>query len=209
MDVEQLPYGLPPEVYTASLGYDGRRKGALTNAPARKNGVLANMWQRNHEIVNLHMAGFKNTEIAEILNISAVTVSNTINSDIATVKIDALRQERDRDAIRVQERIRILRNKALDTYDEFLTPYNEDGTPRAIPVRDRLAVANTVMLEFSGFRVPVRTESTTFSMSATELAELKRRGLEQARASGLITDTTAEPVQTLNEHNNSEESSLL
>jgi len=195
-----MPKGLPPEVYTASLGGDGRRRSVATVGPKRKNGNLLNLWQRNHEIINLHVSGFKNTEIAEILNISLVTVSNTINSTVAVPKIDELRKERDKDAVVVQERIRILRNKALDVYDEVLTKFeeSEDGTitERAVPMSTKLRVADTVMLEFSGFRVPVKTETKSLHMTPQDLEAFKARGMESARAAGLIVDITASEGDT-------------
>jgi len=55
------------------------------------------LWQRSHEIVNLSARGYKNVEIAQILNISPVTVSNTLNGKLGQHKLSEIRQERDAD----------------------------------------------------------------------------------------------------------------
>ena len=85
----------------------------------RKNYDVKQLWQRNHEIVNLGARGFKNVEIAEILGITPVTVSNTLNGKLGELKLSELRQARDNEAKKVCEKIRVLTNKALQTYHDI------------------------------------------------------------------------------------------
>ena len=60
----------------------------------RKVYDVKQMWQRTHEIVNLAARGYKNVEIAEILNIHPQTVSNTLNGKLGQLKLSELRKER-------------------------------------------------------------------------------------------------------------------
>jgi DNA-binding CsgD family transcriptional regulator len=53
---------------------DKRRK----SAEERKTYDIKQLWQRNHEIVNLAAMGYKGTEIAKILNINQQLVTHLI-----------------------------------------------------------------------------------------------------------------------------------
>ena len=75
------------------------------------------LWQRSHEILALAVRGLKGTQIAELLNISPQTVSNTLNSDLGQRKLSIMRRTRDDAAVQVSERIAVLTERALDTYE--------------------------------------------------------------------------------------------
>ena len=155
----------------------------------RKTYDVKQMWQRTHEIVNLAARGFKQTEIAEIVGCHPQTVSNTLNGELASKKLSELRLGRDEEAKKVSEKIRVLTNKALQTYHEIFD--NESGEAT---LRDRKDVADTVLLELSGLRAPTRIQSTSVStiLSADEIAAFKERGLKAARETGNIIDITEE-----------------
>src|SRR3972149_5592524 len=76
---------------------------------------IKQLWQRSHEILGLALQGMKQTEIAKILNISPVTVSNTLNSTLGKEKLSVMRGERDEHYIQVSEEIKKLTIKALNT----------------------------------------------------------------------------------------------
>jgi DNA-binding CsgD family transcriptional regulator len=154
----------------------------------RKTYDIKGLWQRHHEIVNLAVQGFKQVEIAEILNIDPQTVSNTLNSQLGKEKLSEIRQERDDDVKVTVEKIRILRNKAIDTYHRIFD--NPDGQAT---LKDQLHVADTVLLELSGLKVPTKIQSVSTIISAAELRELKERGLAAMRESGVIVDIEPEP----------------
>lgn len=149
----------------------------------RKTYNIKQLWQRNHEIINLAVRGFKNTEIASILNITPETVSMTLNSDLGKHKLSELRQARDEEAKVVAEKIRVLTDKALATYHEI---FDSDHAT----MKDKKAVADTVLLELSGLRAPTRiqTHSVHTTLTAEEIAEFKARGMAAARESGVIVD---------------------
>ena len=148
------------------------------------------LWQRHHEIVNLAARGFKQKEIAEILNITPQTVCNTLNGELGMRKLSDIRKGRDEEAIKVSEKIRVLTDKALATYHEI---FDSDQTTMS----EKKAVADTVVLELSGLRVPTKTQATNavFRVTPEELELFKKRGIAAAREAGLIAyDEEAEVV---------------
>ncbi len=151
----------------------------------RKSYDIKSLWQRNHEIVNLAVRGYKQVQIAEILNVCPATVSNTLNSELGMRKISELRECRDDEAKLTQEKIRTLTAKALATYQEILD--NEAGEAT---LRERKDVSDTIALELSGLRAPTKHISAT--LSPEEISEFKTRGL---KASEEVIDVTAEETE--------------
>lgn len=156
----------------------------------RKTYDIKQFWQRHHEMVNLAARGFKQVEIAEILNVDPQTVSNTLNSQLGQEKLSVIRLERDTEVKKTVEKVRILTNKAIDIYHRIFD--NENG---AATIRDQKDVADTVILELSGLRAPTRIQSHHISTTLTsdELIEFKKRGLQAAREAGLVIDVKPEP----------------
>jgi predicted transcriptional regulator len=152
---------------------------------------IKQLWQRSHEIVNLSAIGYKNKEIAEILNISPVTVSNTLNGKLGQHKLSEIRQDRDIEAKKTVEKIRVLTNKALNVYHEIFD--NESGESTA---RDRKAVADTVILELSGLRAPTKVQSLSVHTTLTrdEIESFKERGIKAAQVHNPVIDVESEDV---------------
>ncbi len=170
----------------------------------RKTYDVKQMWQRTHEIINLAVRGFKQTQIAEILNIHEQTVSNTLNSELGQRKLAEMRQCRDAEAKVVSEKIRVLTNKALETYHEIFDNENGEAT-----LKDRKDVADTVLLELSGLRAPTRIQSSSVNMtlSQEEIAEFKRRGAKAAAEMGDVIDITeTSATRPLSPSSNADES---
>ena len=160
----------------------------------RKRYEIKALWQRSHEIINLAARGFSNVEIAEIMGVTPACVSMTLNSELGQKKLSDIRQDRDAEAKKVSEKIRVLTNKALQTYHEIFD--NEDGQAT---LGDRKDVADTVLLELSGLRAPTKIQSTSVStvLSAEEIKAFKERGIKAAENAGLVIDVT--PGVTPNE----------
>lgn len=151
---------------------------------------IKQLWQRSHEIVNLSATGYKNKEIAQILNISPVTVSNTLNGKLGQHKLSEIRGDRDEEAKRTVEKIRVLTNKALNVYHDIFD--NEDGRSS---IKDQKDVANTVVLELSGLRVPTRIQSQSVHtvLSKDEIEGFKDRGAQAVKSAEKIIDVVPEP----------------
>jgi len=162
---------------------DKRREGG------RKVYEIKALWQRNHEIINLAARGFKQVEIAEILSITPATVSNTLNSSLGEKKLSEIRLERDEEAKKTSEKIRVLTSKALTTYHEIF-----DDDSGECNLNDKKKVADTVLLELSGLRAPTRIQSISanYTLTREELDAFKERGVKAARESGMIIDVTPE-----------------
>lgn len=165
-----------------------------TSEGERKTYDVKQMWQRSHEIVNLAARGFKQTEIAEILGITPATVSNTLNGKLASKKLSEIRFERDEETKKISEKIRVLTNKALQTYHEIFDNENGEAT-----LRDRKDVADTVLLELSGLRAPTKIQSSHIStvLTAEEIRSFKERGRLAAEQAGVV--ITIEPVDEIGE----------
>jgi len=159
----------------------------------RKRYEIKSLWQRSHEIVNLAARGFKQTDIAEVLGITPACVSDTLNSELGKLKLSEVRFSRDEEAKKTSEKIRVLTAKALATYHEIFD--NESGEAT---LRDRKDVADTIVLELSGLRVPTKIQSQSVSTVLTkkELEEFKNRGKKAAEGMGLVIDITPEPDES-------------
>ena len=144
---------------------------------------IKQLWQRSHEILGLALQGMKQTEIAKILNISPVTVSNTLNSTLGKEKLSGMRGERDDHYVKINEEIKKLTMKALNTYHKlFDTPSVDDKLKKE--------TADTITLDIAGMRAPTKVDTKSLHMHATieEIEEFKRRGLAAARDAGVVID---------------------
>jgi predicted transcriptional regulator len=155
----------------------------------KKSYEIKSLWQRNHEIINLAAQGFKNVEIAEILNVTPTCVSQTLNSELGQVKLSEIRFGRDEEAKKNSAKIRVLVSKAINVYHEIFD--NENGTATT---EERRKVADKVMLELSGLRVPTRIQSQSVSTILTkkELEEFKNRGKKAAEEIGVTIESNRE-----------------
>lgn len=162
--------------------HDKRRKESTAD---RKIYDVKQLWQRHHEIINLAALGYKNVDIARILNVTPTTISATLNGRLGQLKLSQRRKERDAQVDVVTEKIKLLTEKALNVYQEIF----EDETIPRIKKKD---VADTVMLELSGRRAATKVATANFNISGAELEEFKKRGLQATKDSGLIIDAEIE-----------------
>jgi len=151
--------------------------------PERKTYDIKQLWQRSHEILNLALLGYKGRKISKLLNISEVTVSNTLNSTLGMEKISGDRKNRDEEYEKLHDEVMELTKKSLRTYNEILDDTSESR-------KLKKDTADTVVLELSGLRVPTKIHSSSISaqLSADELEAIKKRGIEAARDAGMIVD---------------------
>jgi predicted transcriptional regulator len=150
--------------------------------PDRKSYDIKQLWQRSHEILGMALTGMKGTEIAQILNISEATVSNTLNSSLGRQKLSSMRQDKDQEYKKINERVLELTHKALNVYEEIFNSPSPD-------LELKKSTADTIALDIAGMRAPVKTETKSRHAHATldEIEDFKRRGIEAARESGLLT----------------------
>ncbi len=148
---------------------------------------IKRLWQRSHEVIRLALTGMKQNEIAKILNITPATVSNTLNSPIAKEKLSVMRKALDDETVNVAVEVGRLAEKAIATYDEIF----DNGT---VSLKLKKETADTVLMELGGHRSPTKIDSRQFSMTASleEIEEFKKRGIEAAKASGMIVEVPNE-----------------
>jgi DNA-binding CsgD family transcriptional regulator len=165
----------------------------------RKTYQIKQLWQRSHEIVNLAALGYKNEDIALILNVHPGTVSNTLNSDLGKVKLAEVRKGRDDDAKKLSEKIRVLRDKALNVYNEIFDDESGEST-----LKDKKAVADTVALDLAGLRSPTKVQGVHANIQLTpeELEGFKQRGIEAAKEEGIVINVETESETERNKEEN-------
>jgi predicted transcriptional regulator len=169
---------------------DSRR----VDAEERKTYDIKQLWQRSHEIIGLALLGHKETEIAELLNITPQCVSNTLNSSLGKEKLSKMREKRDENVVDLSKRIAELTNKAMDVYEEI---FNNEGADLKL----KKETADTVVMEIAGHRAATKidTRSFNFNMSPDDLDAFKKRGLAAAKASGMIVEVDQKPKEINNE----------
>ena len=172
---------------TSLYGFEFREPDKRRKEVGQRHYDVKQLWQRSHEILNLALLGYKQSEIAKQLNITTMTVSNTLNSSLGMKAISEKRKTRDEEYEELQEDVMELTRKSLKTYHEILDSETES-------LKLKKDAADTVVLELSGMRVPTRIDSRSmsFSLSAEEISEFKRRGVEAARAAGKIVEVEGE-----------------
>ena len=149
----------------------------------RKTHDIKQLWQRTHEILKLALLGYKPKKIAELLDITPQTVSNTLNSELGMQKLSAMRLERDVDAVDVAKEIERLYPQALKIYEQILN--NEQA---ALSLRKE--VADTVLMDIGGHKAPTKIQGQVAHafLTSQELDEIKKRGRAAALASGNAVD---------------------
>lgn len=179
------------EAATTLYGFEVRKNDNRRNAPEQpKSYNIKQLWQRSHEIIGLALQGFKQVEIAEILNIHPATVSNTLNSELGKEKLSDLREKRDEDIVDVSKEIARLSAKALKVYEQiFDTPSGD--------LELKKKTADTILMEIGGHRAPTKIQSQSLHFHATnkEIEDFKSRGLQAARDSGMLVELNPKGVE--------------
>ena len=169
---------------------------AVDKRRTERNGMydIKQLWQRSHEIIGLALLGHKNKDIALLLGISPVTVSNTLNGPLGEEKLGKMRENRDEEYVKISDRIDTLSQKALDVYNRIL----DDDENVLTDIKFQKDTADTVALELGGHRSPTKIDSRSLHMTATvaEIEEFKKRGLAAAKESGMVIGVTEESKKT-------------
>ena len=189
---EKLTHG---QLRETLYGFEMREED-LRRVEQRKSPDIKQMWQRSFEIIGMAASGMKNVEIAKLLNISPQTVSNTLNSELGMKRLSELRGERDARYDDVQERIREQTQLALDVYQRILEAEESDPV---VNLKDKVGVANTVMLELSGHRAAQKVHQVNTQATLDEIAAFKERGKAAAAEAGLLVKLEESPDGTFKE----------
>ena len=134
---------------------------------------------RDHEVVRLHLLGMSGQEIADKLGVGRATVYNALNSEGGVKKIEEIQELRDRYSVRVQKKICELTEKSLGVYEGVLNGVDEAGNEVKVGLREKLRVADTVLLELSGFVAAKKVQTQSTLVTAGVIEELRRRSDEE------------------------------
>ncbi len=136
-----------------------------------RQNMLKKLWGRHREVARLHVLGFKNLEISELLGITTATVVNNLNSGLVKEELARLSALRDKGAIDIAKDIDEMLPLALDTMRNIMANGSKDG--------DKLKSAIRV-LDMGGHS-PVRKILAAHAVFDKEdLAEIKRRAMADA-----------------------------
>lgn len=133
--------------------------------------MLKKLWGRHREVARLHVLGFKNYEIAELLGITTATVVNNLNSTIVKQELARLSALRDKGAIDIAKDIDEMLPLALDTMRNIMANGSKEG--------DKLKSAIRV-LDMGGHSPVKRLFVANAVFDKDDLAEIKRRAMTDA-----------------------------
>jgi len=168
-------------------GFEMRDVDNRRNEEGSKSYNIKQLWQRSHEIIALALQGFKQVDIAKVLDVSPATVSNTLNSELGQEKLSKMREERDDGVIDVSKKVAELSAKALKVYEKIFD--TED-----VSLNLQKSAADTILMDLGGHRAPTKIESKSLYATATldEIESFKQRGLAAARESGMLVEVSDE-----------------
>ena len=150
----------------------------------RKAYDIKKLWDRNHEICNLAVIGMEQDDIAKILGVSPVTVSNTVNSTLGKEKISLMRGARDADTWDAAKKIQAVAKKALTFLEMAMDDQviGLDGEPIQVAVSTKVNIAKHVLNDLSGLKAPTRIEGkfAHAHLTSEDIEELKLRGRKAA-----------------------------
>jgi predicted transcriptional regulator len=130
---------------------------------------IKTLWDLNHQIMRLAVLGHKHREIAELLNVTPATVSNTLNSEIGKRQLLVLRGAVDAETVDVAKEIQRLAPKAVKLLEEMLEDNNTGSNVRVTLIKD--------VLDRAGYGAPKVIEGRFIHahLSKEEIDDIKQR----------------------------------
>lgn len=144
------------------------------------------MNESHKEILRLLMLGEKKSVIAREVNVSLPVVDYVAKSDIGKQYLENMSAAKDIEAINVSDKISELSKIAIQKLGETLV--NEDAN---ISHRDKVAMD---ILDRAGFSPTRKISVDDNRLKKNDIDEIKRRGLEIMRSSGLLAEAEVEEV---------------
>ena len=145
---------------------------------------IKQLWQRNHEILRLAFLGWKHKDIADHLGVTAVTVSNTVNSTLGKDKLNLMTGARDADSLDVMKEIQEMVPKALKVYDKIL----DEDSQASLSLQKN--TADTVLKDILGHAAPKKFEGrfAHAHIDGETIEEIKKRSRAAAAAAGVLAE---------------------
>lgn len=127
-----------------------------------------------HQIIRLKVLGFKNTEIAEKLGVSGVTVSNVLNSKIHQNQLSILQEAANAETVEIAQRIASVAPRAIEVLSKIVDG-EIDGERVEAKVRYKAAV-DALAIAGYGKVSKVQSENKHMHLTADDVRELLERG---------------------------------
>lgn len=153
---------------------------------------LKQMKQIHHEIAMLGLLGYNHEVIAKKLDISRTMVDYTLGSKIVKEKIKILRKERDKEAVKVNDRIEELQPLAIETLESVMVDPNTSENGKIRVAQD--------LLDRGGHGAVDLHADVSDKMSTDDINEIKQR----AKSAGMMVDDVEEAEYEEVEENSNE-----
>ena len=140
------------------------------------------LWALHHEIKRRIVLGQNNVDIAEALNITPQTVSNTRNSPIVKEQINKIQQASDLEVTDIGSRIREFAPKALELLEGII----EGKMGASIQLRAKYASEH---LGRAGYGEIKQIRSLTAQVSRDDIEKIKERAMLIARENNLLAES--------------------
>ena len=155
---------------------DGRK--LPSNEP--RSYEISEIRNRHYRIADLSFLGYRNTEIARMLNITPVNVSQVLGSEIVKDYIAALQEAREANTIDLSKQIREIAPEALRAIRTSLVRENQRliNDPGAQIDRLHANMAQDIM-DRAGILPPQRGANLHLHLRPEDLDGIKRASLSQ------------------------------
>ena len=100
---------------------------------------LQTLKARHQRMIDLHLMGMKNTEIALTLNITTVSVGDCLNSELGKASIEIRRENRDEVVRDHQEQVERITEESLQVVQDVIMGEG-DGAEASIALRTKTAL---------------------------------------------------------------------
>lgn len=144
-----------------------KEDGRTVSRDVRKTYDIQKLWDSNREILRLIALGWKDREIAEKLNITPQTVSNTRNSTLGKRQLAIIRGARDAETFSVMKKVDELLPKAFKVYEEILESEGISSLKKQ--------TADTVVKDLAGHAAPTKVDVRQSSVIMERIEIVKER----------------------------------
>ncbi|GIV03931.1 MAG: hypothetical protein KatS3mg015_2761 [Fimbriimonadales bacterium] len=137
-----------------------------------------------HKVINLHFLGYTADQVAQETGLSPEYVKWILKGRVAQLKLAEMQAAVDKETLDLRQKIEALVEPALEVYRQIL----EEPEVVGADIRLRKRTADTVLLDLAGKGAPKRMDvrQTHVKLTLDELAELKSRGIQEARKAGVL-----------------------
>lgn len=151
-----------------------------TRSPEGPQMQLRELRPRHHEIIRLGLLGFKNRQIARMLNITPQSVTICLSSQVAREYMSLLQAARSCNAVDLAKEISDFAPTCVEVIKEGI---QDETVP--MPVRMREA---REFLGLGGYVKPQRlsVQGTITHLTPQEIEEIKKRALQTAQLAGVL-----------------------